>query len=228
MLSRRHRRRLLYGTRERLRPLAQRPWRPVATILGLVSLICLASYLTPRPTTTPPSRTGAVVSHSTDHPAEAPIVTYHSTATGTEPKYLSLPSIKAEGFIEKVGVDQHSQMAVPTNIYLAGWFREMAAPGDPGLSIIDGHLDGRTRPGIFANLDHLKPSDIFTVELANGTRRRFSVTSVQSLPISATAAALFSQDPGIKRQLNLITCAGTYQQSKGYDHRIIVTSRLAD
>lgn len=228
MLSRRYRRRLLYAAQERLRPLTRRPWPSVITVLATTSLICFISYAIPRPKPANTPVIPGVISLSTDRPDETQIVTYQSTATGDQPKYLRLPSLKTEGFIQKVGIDQRRQVAVPTNIHLAGWFIQTAVPGQPGLSIIDGHLDGRSQPGIFAHLDQLKPSDTFTVELANGTLRRFSVTSVQSLPVAEAAAVLFSQTPGLSHQLNLITCAGTYSTSKGYDRRIIVTSGLVE
>jgi LPXTG-site transpeptidase (sortase) family protein len=191
--------------------------------------VLMASFLVPRPKPASIAAPGAShsITVSTDHPAEEPISAYHSTAVGSEPKVLRLPTIQAEGYVQKVGVDQHRQVAVPTNIHLAGWFADMPVPGDPGLSIIDGHLDGRRQPGIFAHLDRLKPGDRFEVELASGAVRRFRVKTVQSLPTAQAAALLFSQTPGLDRQLNLITCGGTYRGAAGYDRRIIVTAQLA-
>jgi LPXTG-site transpeptidase (sortase) family protein len=167
------------------------------------------------------------VTISTDHPSEATIPnTYRSTATGQQPKYLRLPTIHAQGFVQAVGIDQHHQVAVPTNINLAGWFADTVTPGEPGLSIVDGHLDGRQRPGIFANLAQLKQGDTFSVDLANGVTHQFRVLSVQSLPTDESAAVLFSQAPGVTNQLNLITCGGTFKQAAGYDHRVVVTASL--
>lgn len=217
MLSRRQRRRLFYAAKER--------WRPIAAV-ATVSVCLIAIYTYPKPKNAPKPVPPTVVSVSTDKPTETKPASYRSTATGSQPKYLKLPSIKAEGYVQKVGIDQRKQVAVPTNIHLAGWFVHAVTPGEPGLSIIDGHLDGRTQPGIFAKLDKLKLSDTFTVELANGVTRQFLVVSVQSLPVADAAAVLFSQTPGVARQLNLITCAGTYKGAAGYDHRVIVTSRL--
>ena len=144
----------------------------------------------------------------------------------TDPKYLSLPSIKTEGFIQKVSVDQNNQVAVPNNIYMAGWFAESAIPGAKGLSIIDGHLDGKTADGIFINLAKLKPGDVYTVEFGNGSKKQFKVLSVKSMPTDQTAAVLFSQDPAAPNQLNLITCGGSYNKKAGsYDQRVVVTSQ---
>ncbi len=176
----------------------------------------------------PTTTSNGTVTFSTDHPSEDQIEpsTYHSTASGFEPKSLNLPSIHTQGFIQKVGVDQHSQIAVPTNIHLAGWFVNTVTPGSLGLSIIDGHLDGYRLPGIFADIAKLKPGDSIVVELANGLTRKFRVVRVQSLPTSQAVSVLFSQTPGISRQLNLITCGGVFNKSAGYDHRVIVMASL--
>jgi sortase A len=204
----------------------QRPLRVTAWAAAVLVIAWL--WLMPQPKLAPIQPTH-VVTTSTDHPSEEPITNYRSTATGAQPKYLRLPTIQAEGYIQAVGIDQHQQMAVPTNIHLAGWFKDYVIPGNPGLSIIDGHLDGVHKPGIFANLDKLKPRDVFKVELANGKVRQFRVVRVQSVPTAKAAAVLFSQIPGITRQLNLITCGGVFNTSaRSYDHRVIVTSRLLE
>ncbi len=226
LLHRRRLRRARYLVAERLR----RPhWRDSLAVAGIVTVVLTLSWLTSKSqpaATKAASPSPRAVTASTDHPSEEPVTAvYHSTATGTQPKYLRLPTIHAEGYIQAVGVDQHRQIAVPTNINLAGWFTSTVTPGDLGLSIIDGHLDGRRLPGIFASLAKLKPGDTFSIDLANGVTRKFQVKTVQSLPTADAAAALFSQTPGISRQLNLITCGGAFSTSSGYDHRVVVTAQ---
>jgi hypothetical protein len=225
-MSRRLWRRRAYAFLQRLHLLREQPWRTPALIAVVVSTVLAVSCALPQHPKAPlaPAAAGVVIV-STDHPDESPLAGYRSTATGTEPKYLRLPTIGTEGFVQKVGVDQHRQIAVPTNINLAGWFTESVAPGQLGLSIIDGHLNGSGKPGIFARLEKLKPGATFTVELANGATRQFRVATVQSLPTDQAAAALFSQAPGVSSQLNLITCGGSFNKSTHtYDHRVIVTS----
>ena len=124
-----------------------------------------------------------------------------------------------------VGVDQHRQIAVPSNINLAGWFYQTVTPGDLGLSVIDGHLDGYRHPGIFAKLAKLKPGDKFSVELGNGSTSTFQVKSVHSYPTAQATNAIFSQLPGASRQLNLITCGSNFGNA-GYDQRVVVASQL--
>ncbi|HEX7963226.1 MAG TPA: class F sortase [Candidatus Saccharimonadales bacterium] len=177
---------------------------------------------------TQPPRIKHVVTESAP-PSELPITkaSYVSTAGPLEPSYISLPTISAEGFVQKMGIDQRGEIATPTNVNFAGWYVNSVPPGQPGLSIIVGHLDGRTSPGIFLHLNKLKPQDTFSVALGNGTLLSYSVRTVTTTDNAHAVAALFSQDPTIKSQLNLITCGGSFSRAtSSYDARVIVSAAL--
>lgn len=167
-----------------------------------------------------------VVNNSTDDPDESPIGDdYNWQGKDTDPKYIELKSINAGGFIQKVAVDQRKEVGVPSNVHLAGYFTSSSIPGAKGLSIIDGHVDGRSKPGIFKNLDKLKKGAIFTIEYGNGKTKKFKVTSTTLINKEKAPPVLFSQDPTVTSQLNLITCGGTYDRKvRHYQDRIIVTS----
>src|SRR5688572_10692007 len=97
----------------------------VAVAVGM-GLLLWSLWLAPQPGSTgsPP------VTYSTLTPDEQKIdeSKYSWQGAVDEPKYISLPSIGASGFIQNVGVDQNQQIAVTTNIYLSGWFTESAKP----------------------------------------------------------------------------------------------------
>ena len=168
------------------------------------------------------------ITYSTDTPDEnKPANDYKWSGKPEEPKYIRLSTIQTEGFIQTVGVDQHKQVAVPDNIHIAGWFKDSVRPGEQGLSIIDGHVDGRKERGIFKRLIELKQNDEFKVEMGNSRTKTFRVMKVVSVEVKDAANVLFSQDPSIKNQLNLITCGGNFNQQSGqYNNRIIVISEL--
>lgn len=164
-------------------------------------------------------------------PSSEPIAkeSYQQTAVGDEPALLKLPSIGAEGFIQKVGIDQNGEVAVPNNVHLAGWFSKSAKPGQPGLSVIDGHVNGVSTQAIFARLHELQPGSQFEVTLANASQLRYEVAESKTVLAKEAATYLFSQHPSIGSQLNLITCAGAYdQKADNYDKRLIVSARLLD
>lgn len=170
-----------------------------------------------------------VITHSTDTPSVAAIdrASYAWQGTASDPKYLSLPSIDAEGYVQNVGVDQNKQIAVPTNVHLAGWYVDTVRPGQQGLSIIDGHIYvGGKVQGIFQNLSQLHQGDSFSVTFGDDTVKGFTVESVQTVSNADVPAVLFSQNPKIASQLNLITCGGTYDKSaKEFSQRVVVVAR---
>ncbi len=198
------------------------------TLVGVAG--STAAYLAQRPhTQKQPPGIAQVISATTDTPSEAPLAkdTYVSTAAPSEPKYIRLPSIQAEGFIQKMGIDQNQQIAAPGNVNLAGWYVNSALPGQAGLSIIDGHVDGLTSPGIFKRLGQLKKDDKFVIELGNGSELNYVVASASVVANDQAAGVLFSQDPKVSSQLNLITCGGAFNRaSKSYEQRVIITATL--
>lgn len=198
---------------------------------SLLVLVAVGIFLPGRaakPNTAAPfTRPADVVRYSTPTPSEKPATrhTYHSTAVGDQPQYITLPTIHAEGYIQAVGVDQNGAVAAPTNVTLAGWYANMLAPGKNGLSIIDGHVDGKTAPGIFYNLRKLAAGDPFEVALANGQVVPYRVKSVSQVAAASAASKLFARDTSIAGQLNLITCGGAFNRTSGvYNNRIIVVA----
>ena len=197
--------------------------------IALVVLIVLTTlgwyYLRP---SVPEPKPPEVITYSIDTPDETrPGSDYKWRGGPDDPKYIKLPSIQAEGFIQNVGIDQKREVAVPNNVHMAGWFVDSTRPGQQGLSIIDGHVDGRQNDGIFKQISELKESDEYTVETGSGNLKRYQVNQVVTIDVKDAADVLFSQDPKVKSQLNLITCGGNFdQQSRRYDKRVIVVSEL--
>ncbi|MEI7579195.1 MAG: class F sortase [bacterium] len=165
-----------------------------------------------------------VIVYSTDSPSEkAPSKNFNWKGKANDPKSIKIDSVGIEGFLQKVGVDQNQQIAVPNNVYFAGWFVDTVRPGENGLSIIDGHLNGTSKGGIFRNLENSKKDDQFEVKMGDDSVKKFVVKDVLTVNNDQAVNVLFSQDPAIKSQLNLITCGGTYDKAAHhYDQRIIV------
>ena len=142
-----------------------------------------------------------------------------------QPKLLTIPKLDISARVRKLGVDSHNELQVPNNIYDTGWYEESAKPGDAGGAIlIDGHVSGATKQGIFYSLKTLGIGDGIEVERGDGTKYRFKVVKLQYYDVDKVdmIAAITSAVPG-KPGLNLITCAGQYNTSAGrYDQRLIV------
>lgn len=175
-----------------------------------------------------PSISRKTVTHSTDTPDETPVskACERYKTPSYEPRKITISSIDVSGCIQKVGIDQKEAIAVPSNIHLAGWFVRSVAPGEPGISIIDGHVSGKYEKGIFANLKKLQKNDTIAIEFGDGEKRQFTVADVSSYPAEETMQHVYKYDSD-KPKLALITCGGRFNtQSQTYDKRVVVSSYL--
>lgn len=197
----------------------------IIVILLLAVGTMVAWWLWPRPASSSHKK-ASVVTYSTDKPNEKkPDDTYDWQGSARDPKKIAIPSIGVDAYLQNVGVDQKKEIAVPNNIHLGGWFVDSVRPGDKGLSIIDGHLNGRSLDGIFVQLERLKAGDTYTITFGDGQVKEFRVVKVATVPLKEAASVLFSQDPSITRQLNLVTCGGQWDKAaRLYDKRVIVIS----
>ena len=170
-----------------------------------------------------------IVTHSTDTPDETkPYCDDSYVVPSDSPRKIEISSIGVDGCIQRVGIDQHKAMAVPSNIHVAGWFTASVAPGEPGLSIIDGHVLGQYNDAIFANLENLKKNETIRVQLGDMSWKEFTVESVDSYAASSTINEVYKPFDG-ERRLVLITCTGTYDaKNNSYDKRVVVRAKLVD
>jgi len=144
-----------------------------------------------------------------------------------QPKKIVIPSIGADGLIQQVGKTESGRVVVPNNIHFAGWFHESALPGEPGLSIIGGHLSGTNQEGIFFSLRKLRLGERFYIELGSSEKKYFEVVEVLQLPTEKANNELFNKRLDIDSQLNLITCGGGLtDDQQNFKDRVIVVSRF--
>jgi len=196
-------------------------------ILGLSVLLVVlvvASLVQDKPSTAAPANT-ETVTFTQENPAENPVTNY--TVPAKQPLSITIANADIEGYIQKVGVDQNKDITAPNNVNLAGWFTDSVLPGGLGLSIIDGHVDGRTQRGIFHNLKQVKVGDEVIITYGDKSTKTFTVFATHSLASDDSASSLFNQDPKVVSQLNIITCTGKYDTaSKEYRQRLIVSAKL--
>jgi len=137
------------------------------------------------------------------------------------PVQLYISSQNLHPLVESVGVDRSGAMSVPRNYFDVAWYNLGPVPGDPGDAVIDGHAGYPDQPLVFGRLAKMRFGDRIVVELADGSRRAFSVTSVKSYPWRAHPAGLFQGDGPAR--LTLITCSGSFNdQTHSYADRLVV------
>jgi sortase (surface protein transpeptidase) len=114
-------------------------------------------------------------SNSTPSERKIPTDTSAYVVPATQPRKILVPEIGVEGLIQKVGRTNKNAIAVPSSIYIAGWYVDSVLPGQKGLSIIDGHINGTYNPGIFYNLQNLTIGDKFMIEFGDYSKKTFEV-----------------------------------------------------
>ena len=131
------------------------------------------------------------------------------------PVSLTIPLIGVQTQLITLGLTSSGALQVPSSTSVAGWYTGSPKPGAIGSSIIVGHIDSFSGPGVFYRLVQLRPGDKIYVKRANGTLVEFRVTSVQSyLKDRFPTAAVYGPTPD--PELRLITCGGTFDYATGH------------
>ena len=195
-------------------------------ILGVVALVIdlHAQKTEPKP---PP---GALVSKSAPssvRPSDKAVATY--SVPPTNPKYIAIPSIGlANTLILRLGLTSNAAIAVPDNIYEAGWYDGSSKPGNPGAMFIYGHISSWTADGIFYNLHKLRQGDLVNITRGDNTIYTYKVIKLviypyNAVPMDTVLTNISKNIPG----LNIMTCTG--QVIKGtseFNERLVVYTNL--
>ena len=142
------------------------------------------------------------------------------------PVRVRIPRINVSAEIETVGLAADGQMAAPQSYVRVGWYGLGPVPGEPGASVLAGHVDSVRGPAVFWSLRDLRSGDQIEVELTGGQVQRFVVEgSGWYTPVEAPLATIFAV-VGPPR-LHLVTCGGTFDHARReYSHRLVVYARL--
>ena len=141
------------------------------------------------------------------------------------PSKLTIPAIDLETPLVSLGLMPDGTVEVPADAEKAGWFHRGPAPGQTGSSVILGHVDSVNGPAVFARLQELRRGNTITVHTETGRAIRFIVRRTKSyLNDDFPAQRVYARQGG--RWLNLITCTGTYDRTRGgYQSNLVVFTR---
>ncbi len=195
--------------------LIRRPWAAVSALVGII-LVCAAAV-------------GFAWASHTGHPATpvgrtplVPIPAGHyaavpgATASAVPmPTALVIPEIGVRTRLIHLGVTAGGELQVPASTSVAGWYTGSPRPGATGSSVIAGHIDSVSGPGVFFRLRELRPGDLIYVQRRHASMAVFKVTSVSSyLKSKFPTDAVYGPVPNA--QLRLITCGGTFDPATGH------------
>lgn len=86
---------------------------------------------------------------------------------------------------------------------------------------INGRVDGKSVPGVFAKLDQIKPGDTVVVSYADGSAVTYLIKRVRQVPKTGfPTQEVYDSAPG---QIRLVTCDGTFDRAaRSYRDNFIV------
>jgi sortase (surface protein transpeptidase) len=142
------------------------------------------------------------------------------------PVSLTIPVIGVRARLIHLGITSSGALQVPRTTTVAGWYTGSPAPGAIGSSIVAGHVDSRTGPGVFYRLGDLHPGDRIYVRQEDGRVAVFGVDSVHEYNKDVfPTLKVYGMTP--TPQLRLITCGGIFDTQTGhYLSNIVVYATL--
>ncbi|MGW1373237.1 class F sortase [Streptomyces sp. NPDC002446] len=144
------------------------------------------------------------------------------------PKRVTIPAIAVDAPFTPLAIGPTGQLDAPpsTNRNLVGWFKEGPAPGERGSSIIAGHVDTKTGPAVFMQLESLKPGSSINITREDGVIATFRVDSVEVFnKAKFPNERVYADVPSA--QLRVITCGGAYDRKvKDYVDNVVVFAHL--
>ena len=172
--------------------------------------------------TAAPRRPAAPVIAAPTAPA-APVSPPTRAAVPVRATVVDIPSLKVHSDLVALGVDAGGVLVPPDSPQVAGWFTGSATPGEPGPTVVAGHVDSYRGPGVFFRLKDLKPGDQVTIGRSDGGRARYRVTGVTVVPKNQFPTdQVYGPTPGA--ELRLITCGGEFDHSARHYLRNVVVS----
>lgn len=144
------------------------------------------------------------------------------------PKYISIPAINlSQARIIQLGLMQNNQIAVPNNIYDAGWYNGSAKPSQQGTMFVYGHVASWTAKGLFYDLKKLKPGDTIYITRGDNTQFTYKVTGTKIYPYNKVAMDQVLAPRQKSQSLNLMTCTGEVMKGTNeYSERLVVFSAV--
>jgi len=177
-----------------------------AAVLGVVVLRAQVSAPTPRSAgrIDPPDRSSGA------SPAPGSRRT-HEPIGPSRPTTITIPAIGVHTAVNPIGLAADGTLAVPQpgpRLDEAAWFENSPAPGQPGPSIIEGHVDSTEGPSVFFKLGDVHPGERVVVRRADGRVLTFRVDAVRDFLKARFPTRLVYGDRDLSRPtLRLITCS---------------------
>ncbi|MGD6966165.1 sortase domain-containing protein [Rossellomorea vietnamensis] len=147
---------------------------------------------------------------------------------GIVPARIKIPSMDIDTGVIPVGLLDNGEMEVPEETDITGWYDRGAKPGARGNAVIAGHVDSQEGPAIFFYLKDIEIGETITIFDENGKEKTFKVKAKESYKNEeAPIEKIFGSSS--ERNLNLITCTGTFNYDEHlYPDRLVIYTELVE
>jgi hypothetical protein len=163
------------------------------------------------PSASASSSAGSSAGAGVQPPASAGSGTGPAPLGASRPVRITIPAIGVRSVVNEIGLDGQGALAVPQpgpHLNQAAWFRRSPAPGQPGPSIIEGHVDSESGPSVFYELGKVRPGNKIHVTRADGVETVFTVNAVRDFKKDRFPTTLVYGAKDLSRpQLRVITCS---------------------
>jgi hypothetical protein len=146
----------------------------------------------------------------------------------SQPKRLTIRSIKVEAPVLRVGLAKDGSVDVPPlkRHNEAGWFGQGPTPGQFGPALIVGHADTSSGPSVFHHLGKLKPGQKIEVLRQDDSVAIFQINSVEHFSKEKLPIKRVYGDYS-RPSLRLMTCGGKWLGGRqGYSDNVVVFASL--
>ncbi|MEV4996459.1 class F sortase [Streptomyces niveus] len=159
--------------------------------------------------------------------SEPPSVRKQAAALpASDPVRVTIPSLKVDSTLERLGLDENRAMQTPKDPDKAGWYEPGPTPGANGPSVIAGHVTWDGEPTVFFDLARIDPGDTVEVARKDGRTAEFTVDRVATYPKDdfPTVEVYRNLDHA---GLRLITCGGDFSEAdRRYADNVVVYATL--
>jgi hypothetical protein len=142
------------------------------------------------------------------------------------PVHLRIPRVGIDTSLLSLGLNPDGTLQLPPDQpnAPAGWYENLASPGEAGPAVIVGHLDAPQSEAVFFNLGALHAGDHILVTRADHSVAEFTVREAGLYPKeSFPSEAVYG--PSDVPVLRLITCGGAYTPA-GYTQNVVVFAAM--
>jgi LPXTG-site transpeptidase (sortase) family protein len=195
-----------------------KPHAVIASAVGtLVSAVILLSVASPGKLIELVQSTSTSAAMST-----GPLATISNRSL---PVRLTIAKINVDAATSYVGLRSDGDVDQPKHIADVGWYKYGVLPGNPGSAVIIGHVNGlRGEPGVFKNLNKMRPGDTFSVTDDKNQAATFTVQTSRVYSHDDQPKEVFETNPD--SYVNLITCTGSWDATRHmYEERLVVFAK---